>query len=276
MALQGRSAEFGDYLARYKGANPGTGNVQSLEFEAAKSLYFDKNYTQAAIAFENYLRSYPQSGQRADAFYFAGDAYVLAGDVEKGLGFFRQLEKEPSSPQRARAMQKIGIIELERGNYAAAIPYLESASQNARSKVEEVEAVQGLMIANFETKNYQQAIANAERLMTLDGIIPESTPKALLTKAKAQREINQKSQAELTLQNLVADHKTIQGAEACIYWHFHIRKKETLINPMMPFLIIQDHLQIMIIGMAKCFFYSLTITKRLERTSRPKLLWNPS
>ncbi|SEF64640.1 tetratricopeptide repeat protein [Algoriphagus boritolerans] len=213
LALQGRSAEFGDYLARYKGANPGTGNVQSLEFEAAKSLYFDKNYTQAAIAFENYLRSYPQSGQRADAFYFAGDAYVLAGDVEKGLGFFRQLEKEPSSPQRARAMQKIGIIELERGNYAAAIPYLESASQNARSKVEEVEAVQGLMIANFETKNYQQAIANAERLMTLDGIIPESTPKALLTKAKAQREINQKSQAELTLQNLVADHKTIQGAE---------------------------------------------------------------
>jgi tetratricopeptide (TPR) repeat protein len=211
--LQGRSAEFGDYLARYKGANPGAGNVQSLEFEAAKSLYFDKNYTQAARAFENYLKSYPKSGQRADALYFAGDAYMQAGDKERGLGFFRQLEKEPSSPQRVRAMQKIGVIELERGNYAAAIPYLETAAQNARSKVEEAEAVQGLMIANFATRKYQQSITYAEKLMSLDGIIPESTPKALLTKAKAQREMNQKAQAEVTLQNLVTNHKTIQGAE---------------------------------------------------------------
>jgi tetratricopeptide (TPR) repeat protein len=213
LALQGRSAEFGDYLARYKGANPGAGNVQSLEFEAAKSLYFDKNYTQAARAFENYLKSYPKSGQRADALYFAGDAYMQAGDQERGLGFFRQLEKEPSSPQRVRAMQKIGVIELERGNYAAAIPYLETAAQNARSKVEEAEAVQGLMIANFATRKYQQSITYAEKLMSLDGIIPESTPKALLTKAKAQREMNQKAQAEVTLQNLVTNHKTIQGAE---------------------------------------------------------------
>jgi tetratricopeptide (TPR) repeat protein len=110
-------------------------------------------------------------------------------------------------------MQKIGIIELERGNYAAAIPYLESASQNARNKVEEVEAVQGLMIANFEIRKYQQAISSADKLMTLDGIFPESTPKALLVKAKSQREMNQKAQAELTLQSLVKDHKTIQGAE---------------------------------------------------------------
>jgi len=213
LALQGRSAEFGDYLARYKGANPGSGNVQSLEYESAKSLYLDKNYTQAARAFENYLRSYPQSAQRPDALYFAGDSFFQAGDQEKGLSYFRQLEKEPSSPQRARAMQRIGIIELERGNYAAAIPYLESASQNARSRVEEAEAVQGLMVANFQTRKYQIAITNAERLMTLDGLIPESTAKALLTKAKSQRELNQKAQAELTLQSLVSSHKTIQGAE---------------------------------------------------------------
>ena len=213
LALQGRSAEFGDYLAKYKGANPGAGNVQSLEFEAAKSLYFDKNYQQAARAFDSYLRSYPQSAQRSDALYFAGDSYLLGGDQERGLSFFRQLEQEPSSPQRARAMQKIGIIELESGNYASAIPYLEFASQNARSKIEEAEAIQGLMVANFETRKYQVAISNAEKLMTLDGIIPESTAKALLTKAKSQREINQKAQAELTLQSLVKDHKTIQGAE---------------------------------------------------------------
>lgn len=225
LALQGRSTEFGDYLSKYKGSNPGSGNVQSLEFESAKSVYLDKNYAQAARAFENYLRNYPQSAQRMDALYFAGDAYVQAGDQERGLGFFKQLEAEPSSPQRLRAMQKIGAIELERGNYAAAIPYLETAAQNARSKVEEAEAIKGLMIANFAVNHFQPSITFAEKLMTLDGVIPESTPTAMLTKAKAQLELNEKSQAEETLQALVTDHKTIQGAEGLYLLAYVLQEK---------------------------------------------------
>jgi tetratricopeptide (TPR) repeat protein len=225
LALQGRSGEFGNYVAKYKSSNPGSGNVQSLEYEAAKSLYFDKNYPQAARALENYLKSYPQSAQRSEALYFAGDAFLQAGDQERGLDYFRQLEKEPSSPQRVRAMQKIGAIELERGNYAAAIPYLETAAQNARSKVEEAEAFQGLMVANFEAGNYQPSITYADKLTTLDGVIPESTPTALLTKAKAQTALNQKQQAELTLRKLVDEHKTIQGAEGLYLLALSLQEK---------------------------------------------------
>lgn len=225
LALQGRSAEFGDYVAKYKSLNPGSGNVQVLEFESAKSLYIDKNYPQAARAFENYLRSYPQSAQKTEALFFAGDAFLQAGDPDRAIGYFKQLEREPASPQRLRAMQKLGMIELDRGNYDAAIPYLETASQNARNKVEEAEAVQGLMVASFATRKFQQAISYADRLMTLDGIIPESTPTALLTKAKAQREMNQKPQAETTLQNLVKDHKTVQGAEGLYLLAFSYQER---------------------------------------------------
>ena len=213
LALQGRSAEFGDYLSRYKSSNPGAGNVQSLEYEAAKSLYLDKNYPQAARAFESYLRSYPQSAQKADALYFAGDAFLQAGDTERALTYFKQLEREPASPQRVRAMQKMGALALEKGDYAAAIPYLETAAQNARNKVEEAESVQGLMIANFATGNYQASITYADQLVTLDGILPETTPTALLTKAKAQKQLRQIPASEATLKSLVADFKTVQGAE---------------------------------------------------------------
>ncbi|WBL45077.1 tetratricopeptide repeat protein [Algoriphagus halophytocola] len=213
LSLQGRSAEFSDYLARYKGSNPSSGSVQSLEFEAAKGMYFDKNFAQATRGFENYLKSYPQSAQRADALYFLGDSYLQLGDEEQALAQFKALEREPASPQRIRAMQKIGAIELARENYAQAIPYLETSVENARSKPEEAEAVKGLMLANFETRNYQQAISYAERMSGLDGVIPESSPMALLIKAKSQKELNQVAQAELTLTALVADYKTVQGAE---------------------------------------------------------------
>lgn len=217
LAIQGKSADFGDYLDNYKSANPTSGSIQSLEYEAAKALYFDKTFEKAIPAFENYLRSYPQSAQRIEAVYFLGDSYFQTNDTEAALAQFRLLEQEQASPQRLRAMQRIGQIELERKNYADAIPYLEMASENARNKVEEAEAVQGLMEAYFEIGRYDQTILASNQLMALDGILPETTPTALLVKAKAQRELKRNDEAQTTLISLVNEYKTIQGAEG-LYW----------------------------------------------------------
>jgi len=242
LALQGRSSEFSDYLAKYKGSNPDNSSVQSLEFESAKSMYFDKNYAQATKALENYLRNYPQSAQKLDALYFLGDSYFQLGDKDQALQQFKALEKEPASPQRLRAMQRIGGIELEKGNFEQAIPYLQTSAENARNKIEEAEAVEGLMVANFEIRKYNQAISNADRLLTLDGIIPDSTPKALLIKAKAQRETNGTSDAETTLMTLINEYKTVQGAEGLYLLAFSFQEKgnveqsnETIFDFSSPF-----------------------------------------
>ncbi len=213
LALQGRSGEFSTYLDKYKGSNPGSGSVQALEYETAKGIYFDKNYAQAIRALENYLSSYPGSAQRVEATYFLGDSYFQQGEIEEALRKFKSLEKEQGSPQRIRAMQRIGTIELARENYAEAIPYLQTSADNARSKTEESEAVKGLLVANFNTGKYNQTIEQADRLLTLEGIIPETSPLALLYKAKSQLELNQNSQAEATLVGLVDEYKTEQSAE---------------------------------------------------------------
>jgi TolA-binding protein len=217
LAIQGRSSEFGEYLETYKGSNPASGSVQALEYEAAKNLYFDKKYPQAIRSFENFLRNYQQTAQRSEVLYFLGDSYLQVGDTENAIRQFKILEKEPASPQRLRAMQRIGTIELGRGNFSSAIPYLQMAADNARNKLEEVEAVKGLMLANLETKQFEKAIISADRLLSLDGVVPESTPTALLTKAKSQRALNQKNQAETTLISLVNEYNTVQGAEG-LYW----------------------------------------------------------
>ncbi|MHA7128506.1 tetratricopeptide repeat protein [Algoriphagus namhaensis] len=213
LAMQGRSGEFGDYLENYKSSNPASGSLQALEFEAAKALYFDKNYPKAISALENYLRSYPESAQKIDAIYFLGDSYFQTGQVDQALSQFKRLETEQASPRRLRAMQRIGEIELARENYAAAIPYLEMAAQNSRNKIEEAEAVKALVQSYYATQAYGKAISSADQLLTLDGIIPETTPTALLVKAKSQKALNRGGEAENTLMQLVNEYKTIQGAE---------------------------------------------------------------
>lgn len=217
LSIQGRSAEFGDYLEVFKGSNPETGNIQALEYATAKSLYFDKDYLQSIRAFETFLLTYPQAAQRSEGLYFLGDSYLQEGDTKLALSQFRFLEDEPPSPQRLRAMQRIGMIELENGNFTAAIPYLQLALDNARNKLEEAEAVSGLMRANFEIQKFDQAITSADRLMSLGSVIPESTPTALLIKGKSLGSINKKSEAESSLMQLVEGYNTAQAAEG-LYW----------------------------------------------------------
>jgi tetratricopeptide (TPR) repeat protein len=110
-------------------------------------------------------------------------------------------------------MQRIGEILSAQGNYAESIPYLETAVQNARSKVEEAESLMALLKAYNETQRYQEVITTAEKLESLDGILPESTPQALLNKAKAQFALKQDQAAGITLAVLVDEYKTIEGAE---------------------------------------------------------------
>lgn len=217
LSLQGRSTEFGDYLEVFKGSNPTSGNIQALEFAAAKARYFDKEYEESIRSFEIFLRTYPQASQRSEGLYFLGDSYLKKGDIELALTQFRNLEKEPASPQRLRAMQQIGMIELEKGNFITAIPYLQLAVDNARNKLEEVEAVSGYMRANFEIQNFDQAITSADKLISLGGVIPESTPNALLIKGKSLGLINQKPEAEAILMRLVEGYDTVQAAEG-LYW----------------------------------------------------------
>src|SRR5690606_27955017 len=69
LANEDRSEEFDAYLAKFKASNPETGALESIEFEAAKTLYFSEKYEQAAARLEKYMQGYPKSPFLADARY---------------------------------------------------------------------------------------------------------------------------------------------------------------------------------------------------------------
>ena len=225
LAVQEKSEEFGEYLQSYKKANPDAGSVQSLEYEAAKNLYLDQKYAQAAKALENYLRAYPESGQKSEALYFAGDSYKQIGEVSKARELFKLLEQQAPSPYRVKALQQLGKIELEGKNFAEALRYLEPIAQQTRTQVEEVEVMLGILDAHFGLGNYSQAIGAAEKLIALGDILPGTTPKALLIKGKSQRALNQNSEAEDSFGLLLQEYTTVEAAEALLLLALRYQEK---------------------------------------------------
>ncbi|MEX0882209.1 MAG: tetratricopeptide repeat protein, partial [Cyclobacteriaceae bacterium] len=147
LSLQGRSEEFSRYLTDYRKTNPSSSNLQNVEFEAAKSLIFNQSYEEAVRSFESFIRNYPNSTQVPEAKYYLGDAYFRLGDKDKALDIFYDLENTTDNNLKNRVFQNIASIEFEYGNFDKAIPYFRYSVVNARNKIEEFEANNGLMAA---------------------------------------------------------------------------------------------------------------------------------
>ena len=187
--------------------------MQNLEYEAAKNLFFGESFNEAIKAFTGYLNNYPQSANTDEANYFIGDSYSKLDNNVLALEYFYRIEREINSPQRLRAVQRISTIELENKNYNNAIPYLREASNNARNKIEEFEALNGLMQAYFISGSYDSAVYFADRVILLGSITQDALPIAMLTKAKAYRLKGDENNANEILMELVNEYTTIQGAE---------------------------------------------------------------
>jgi TolA-binding protein len=213
LSMQNRSAEFSQYLTRYRNANPSSKSIQNLEFETAKDLFFNDSFDQSIKAFQDYIKNYPEAGNLTEALYFIGDAQYKLGRKDQALNTFYQLEKDKESLQRSKAVQKIGALELENKNYTKAIPFLKESSKLARNKIEEYEANRGLMQAYFSTNKFDSTIVFADAVIGLGAISVDAIPEAMLLKAKAYLNTKSESRAQEILMNLINEYKTIHGAE---------------------------------------------------------------
>ena len=234
LSLQGRSGEFSNYLSDYKKSNPDNSSLQSIEFEAAKNLFFNQSFKEAIAAFESYKKSYSGSGQTQEANYFIGDAYYRLGDKNRALQYFYEIEKATGSPQRANAIQKIAEIEYENKNYAKAVPYFIRSAASARDKIEEYEANSGLMNAYFHLSRFDSASYYADKVISLGNITADSEAAAMLVKAKALLGQKNDQEAEDVLMTLINEHKTVQGAEGLylLALQFHNQKNYVQSNEM--------------------------------------------
>ena len=216
LAVQEKAEEFGEYLQTYKNANPKAGSVQTLEYETAKNLYLSQKFPQAAKALDSYLRNYPESAQKNEALYFAGDSYRQSGDEERAFDLFKLMEQQPASQYRVKALQQMGNIALKREDFSEALRYFKSIEGQFRSPLDEAEVTQGIMIAHFWIEEYTQAITVANQLLAQDELIPGSSAKALLIKGKSQRFLSQNSAAEDSFGLLIQEFRTEEAAEGLL------------------------------------------------------------
>lgn len=94
---------------------------ENRAFDAAYTLYKNENYQNAAAAFRDFLKNYPQSVHEANVRYWMGNSYFLLKDYKNCLSSYETLvSKFQDHPRVAEAMLNIAECQLELKNKTAA------------------------------------------------------------------------------------------------------------------------------------------------------------
>lgn len=94
---------------------------ENRSFEAAYSLYKAENYQNAAAAFRDFLKNYPQSVHEANVQYWAGNSYFLLKDCKNSISSYQVLVgKYPDHPRVPEAMLNVSDCQLSLKSKSAA------------------------------------------------------------------------------------------------------------------------------------------------------------
>ena len=185
LGLAGRGAEFESSLAEFKKANPENKNLEVVEFEAAKNLYFDQQYQKAVTAFTSFLNTYTQSSKIQDAKYYMAESHYRLREFDKALPVYNELIADPTYSMGNKVIARVAEIQFRQGKYDQAIVSYHRSEKLAANKKELYTAWSGLMESFYLLAKYDSVNAYANLILEKGNVNAGAQNKASLFLGKS-------------------------------------------------------------------------------------------
>lgn len=184
-AIQNIEGDFDEFLLAYKKANPNDRDVSNIEYDAAKSLYFNQSYEKAGLAFKNFIENYPDNAKVAEARYYMADAYYRKGAYNEALPIFNEVIASSNSIFRKRAVQKVADIELNNANYDKAEAFYKQLLKLAENPRDQYNAWSGLLTIAEQRNAYDEIINYSDLIINKGNVNTKALTEAYVSKGLA-------------------------------------------------------------------------------------------
>ncbi|MGF7214185.1 tetratricopeptide (TPR) repeat protein [Spirosoma lacussanchae] len=213
----GRPEEFSQVLGQYKKSNPGSTDVERVQFENARNIYANEKYAQAIQSFIAFLQEYPASPNLNEARYYLAESYRQTDDVANALRYYNQIIADNRSSFLVRAATRAAELETSQKNYPRAIRNYQLIISKADDKAAQVTAQLGLMDTYFAMPKPDSAAAIARDVVTGGNVVPGAQNRAQLMLGKVAFAKGDYKTAQTELDKTIALGKDVNGAEALYY-----------------------------------------------------------
>ena len=214
LGIAGRGGEFESYLAEFKKSNPENKNLEVVEFESAKNLYFDQQYQKAITGFTSFLQAYAESAKVYDVKYYMAESYYRLREFDKALPIYTELGNDPTYTLVNKAVARVAEIQFKQGKYDQAIVSFHRAEKIAANKKELYTAWSGLMESYFLLTQYDSVNAYANLILEKGNVNMGAQNKASLYLGKSAMARGDYETAKDEFLNTLNSAQDEYGAEA--------------------------------------------------------------
>ncbi len=214
LTIAGRSGEFESQLAQFKKANPGNQNLEHIDYETAKNLYFDQQYQKALDKLNAFVNAYPQSSRLQEARYYIAESYYRIKDFGKALPVYLELSKDVNFTMGNKVVGRIAEIEFRNGKYDNAVDNFHRLEALATNKKEQYNAWSGLMESFYLMSKYDSAENYARRILEQGAVNASAQNRASLYLGKIAFAKGDYDAAQDEFLNTVNAAQDEHGAEA--------------------------------------------------------------
>ena len=172
-------------MGKYRAANPNNEALESIEFESAKNLYYSQRYDAAIGAFENYIKTYSESILIYESKFFMAQSYYQKDDIDKALELYNDVYRDNKIEGMDRVFEKIGELQLRRGNFREAASFYSKLESIARNKRQQSDAWAGMLEAYYKLTLYDSMRIYANTIIEKGSVSQEAENKAQLYLGKA-------------------------------------------------------------------------------------------
>jgi len=210
----GRAEEFLSYIDGLGlSQSRSTSERELIVFSSAERQFISGNYASAVSSLNSFLKSYPKGGKAAQAWFYLGESLLKTGKPELAQDAYMEVMNIGDESFAELATLNYARISYQLENYSQAVKAYSTLGIIAKLENNKAEAQIGLMNAYFMDKQYQNAIAQAERA---ERVSTEEQDRVRIRyiKGKSYYMLGERTKALPLLTELAKNRISPEGAES--------------------------------------------------------------
>lgn len=210
--------DVGGYFAyaRTAGVETDLGTLQrdSLTYAAAQRLYTSGKLSQAAEAFDKYLKEFDKGNYRADALYYGSDCHVRQSEPDKAIEPLKALAALPANAYTLRGAEKLAQLADRQGQYDVAAEAYLSVSSLTKDEKAAAEAIRGYVRSTVRTEDDQKILEMAGKVHGMSGADQTALREADFACASIYNRTGRSDEALAIYRRLSSEVNSAEGAES--------------------------------------------------------------
>ncbi|TDH29214.1 tetratricopeptide repeat protein [Segetibacter sp. 3557_3] len=177
--------DFVEFM-KQSGKNVSYGEEDSLTYASANNRYENNDVTNAQSGFTAYLSKFPEGRYAIDASFNLAEIYNGKKDFTNALkGYSYVASKAPNKYAERGVLQAARINFFEVKDYSAAENLYNQLKSIATSEDTRLESMRGLLRSQYRLNKWNEAVPNAQELLTQKSIATDDRIMANMVLAKS-------------------------------------------------------------------------------------------